>query len=129
MNKDNDKTKMRQLEFIWGWSKNMPVTPSFLTWDDIYIYYNPKQKRYYYHVDTDVYNYVSEAVARGECERLSEIDEAFRNFLIEKGLPLEADICFEELAHEGAYTLSALYTKFKIKIEGYKYYVNNKPQS
>ena len=122
----DEKTKMHHLEFVWGWSKNSPIKPSFLSWDDIYIYYNTKNKMYYYYVDTGVYRYESIEAARGECERLSEIDEAFRNFLTEKGLPLDADIYFEELLHEGAYTLSALYTKFKIRVEGYKYYVNNK---
>lgn len=125
----NQANKLGQFEYIWGWTKGSNEPPSFLTWDDIYIYYDTKDKRYYYHIDTEVYEYVSKAVARGECERLSEIDSAFRNFLIEKELPLDADICFEELDHEGAYTLSALYTKFKIRFEGYKYYVNNKPQS
>ena len=128
MNKKEDSKKMKHFEFVWGWSKNMPVAPSFLTWDDIYIYFNHRDNRYYLQTDTDVHHYVSQAIARGECERLFEIEEAFRNFLTEKGIPLDADICFEELAHEGAYTLNALYVKFKIMVEGYKYYVNNKPQ-
>ena len=125
----NQANKLGQFEYIWGWTKNSQEPPSFLTWDDIFIYYDAKVKRYYYQIDIDVYRYEDTETARGECERLSEINEAFRNFLTEKELPLDADICFDELERDGAYTISALYTKFKIYFEGYKYYVNNKPQS
>jgi hypothetical protein len=119
----DDEFNMLDNLFIWGCNVDPNVTPSFFSWDDAYVYYNRATKRYYMTIDTGFYgmNY-SEELARVELERLVRIDEAFRNFLIEKGLPMRADIFpFEDPALE-ADTLSELYVKFRIMIEGYKIY-------
>lgn len=129
----DDEFNMLDNLFIWGCNYDHPnVIPSFYTWDDAYIYYNRANKKYYMTIDTGFYgcNYDAE-LARSEIQRLGRIDEAFRDFLIEKGLPMRADIFpFEDPALE-ADTLSELYVKFRIMIEGYKFYNTNrtdKPQ-
>ena len=115
---------MDNLEFIWGWSPNSVQPPSFLTWDDIYIYYNHKTHKYYFQVDTDLYHYKDKEAAWSEFGRLLEIEKAFRNFLCEKGIPLFSEICYADLDQEGADTLSELYTKFFITIMGYQAYLD-----
>lgn len=114
-------------QYIWGFTPNAQWTPSFHTWDDIYVYYNPTTKQYHMHIDTGIYQ--PEPNAWVELGRLSEIESAFRNFLIENGHPIDAEICYDDFQSDGAPTLSALYVKFKIIYDGYKEYVNNKPQS
>lgn len=119
----DDEFNMLDNLFIWGYNADPKVIPSFLSWDDAYIYFNRQTKKYYMTIDTGFYgcNYDAE-LARAESDRLSQIDEAFRDFLIEKGLPMRADIFpFEDPALE-ANTLSELYVKFRIMIEGYKIY-------
>ena len=129
----DDEFNMLDNLFVWGYNTNPNTIPSFHSWDDAYIYYNRQTKKYYMTIDTGFYGLRYDAdLARVEVERLSQIDEAFRNFLIEKGLPMRADIFpFEDPALE-AESLSELYIKFRIMIEGYKIYnlnKKNKPQS
>ena len=117
----DDEFNMLDNLFIWGYNVDPKTMPSFCSWDDAYIYFNRQTKKYYMTIDTGFYgcNYDAE-LTRAEGGRLSQIDEAFRNFLIEKELPMRADIFpFEDPALE-ADTLSELYVKFRIMIEGYK---------
>lgn len=114
---------MNNMEYIWGWSPNMVHEPSFLTWDDIYVYYNHTTNRYYLQIDTDLYHYEDKEAAWHELDRLLEIKRAFRDFLREKGLPLFSEICYADYDQEGADTLSELYTKFCIGVDGYQNYV------
>ena len=119
----DDEFNMLDNLFIWGYNANPNITPSFYSWDDAYIYFNRQTKKYYMTIDTGFYgvNY-NEEFAWAEFDRLNQIDLAFRDFLIEKGLPMRADIFpFEDPALE-AETLSELYVKFRIMIEGYKKY-------
>lgn len=120
---------MKHFRYIWGWSKEYQTEHSFLTWDDIYIYQNIHTKIYYYYVDTGIYGYIDEAAARDELGRLSEIENAFRNFVTEMEGEPSGPICFMDYQDEGAETLGALYYKFCMQYEGYKWYINNKPQS
>jgi hypothetical protein len=120
----DEKFQMKQYEFIWGWSKDYQEEHSFLTWDDIYIYFNEIDKKYYYQVDINIYECGDKETARNELSHLSEINEAFRNFLTKKGIPLDADICFEDLQQEGAYTLNVLYAKFYATYLGYQEYLD-----
>ena len=116
----DDEFNMLDNLFIWGYNTNPKATPSFCSWDDAYVYFNRQTKKYYMTIDTGFYGCDYNAdLARIESDRLSQIDKAFRDFLIEKGLPIRADIFpFEDPALE-ADTLSELYVKFKIMIEGY----------
>ena len=125
----DDEFNMLDYKFIWGFTKGARTTiPSFYTWEDFYIYYNRADKRYYYHIDTGVYQYIDTEAAWHEVERLCEINEAFQDFLIENGHLMRKNICCEDLHQEGAETLSELYVKFRVMCEGYKWYVENKPQ-
>lgn len=126
----DDAFNMLDNKFIWGYNENPKITPSFLSWDDAYIYYNRINKTFYMEVDTGFYMGVKDAEdAQGELERLSKIEEAFRNFLTKNGIPLRAEVqSFHNFTLEGE-SLSELYTKFKIQLEGYKFYRNEKPQS
>lgn len=119
----DDEFNMLDNLFIWGYNTNPNIAPSFLSWDDAYIYFNRATKKYYMTIDTGFYKADPDTEsARRESERLDQIDEAFRNFLIEKGLPMRADIFpFENPALE-ADTLNELYVKFRIMIEGYRKY-------
>jgi hypothetical protein len=117
----DDEFNMLDNLFIWGYNTDPKAIPSFYSWDDAYIYFNRQTKKYYMTIDTGFYgvNY-DEEFARVELDRLDQIDLAFRDFLIEKGLPMRADTFpFEDPALE-AETLSELYVKFRIMIEGYK---------
>lgn len=119
----DDEFNMLDNLFIWGCNANPKITPSFCSWDDAYIYYNRATQKYYMTIDTGFYgcNY-DEDLARSELQRLSEIENAFRNFLVEKGILIHADIFpFEDPALE-AETLTELYIKFHIMLEGYKSY-------
>ena len=120
---DNDKYLIGENQFIWGYSENQKEEPSFFTWDDIYIYYNKVEHKYYLHVDTSHYEEPQTLEAAwDEIDRLLKIERAFRNFLTKSCIPLNSKIiCFSDLDLE-ADSLSELYTKFKIKLEGYKIY-------
>ena len=123
---EDNEFNMLDYRFIWAYTPDANLTSSFYTWDDALVYFNRATKKYHMTIDTGFYglNYDAD-LARTESDRLSQIDEAFRDFLIEKGLPMRADIFpFEDPALE-ADTLSELYVKFRIMIEGYKIY-NNK---
>ena len=117
----DDEFNMLDNKFVWGYNSNPDITPSFLSWDDAYIYYNRQNQTYYMEIDT--------TYARAELECLSEIENAFRDFLIKNGLPIRAEIySFENMTLEAS-SLTELYTKFKIQFEGYKLYCNGKPQN
>ena len=119
----DDEFNMLDNLFIWGYNTNPKITPSFYSWDDAYIYYNRMTKKYCMTIDTGFYgiNYDADS-ARVESVRLDQIDMAFRDFLIKKGLPMRADIFpFEDPTLE-ADTLNELYVKFRIMIEGYRQY-------
>lgn len=124
----DDEYNMLDNYFIWGFNKNPKVIPSFNTWDDLYIYFNRASGKYYYHFDTGIYRYEDMEAARIELERLSEMEIAFRNFIVESGLTMRANFCAADFEDEGAATLSGLYVKFRTKYEAYKWYVENKPQ-
>ena len=117
---DNEFNMLDNL-FIWGYNTNPKVTPSFLSWDDAYIYYNRATQRYYMTIDTGFYDAIKDAEsARIELDRLSRIEEAFRNFMIKSNLSLRAEkITFHDLGLEG-YSLTELYTRFRYMLEGYK---------
>lgn len=119
----DDEFNMLDNLFIWGYTIDAKAIPSFYTWDDAYVYFNRQTKRYYMTIDTGFYGCAcDEELARTEIDRLSRIDEAFRDFLIEKGLSMRAEIFpLEDPALE-ADSLSELYVKFRIMLEGYKAY-------
>ena len=119
----DDEYNMLDNQFIWGYNADPAVVPSFLSWDDAYVYYNRATKRYFMTVDTGFYNcnYTPD-FGRTELYRLTQIEKAFRNFLTEKGLPILAEIFpYNDPALE-ADTLSELYSKFYIMLQGYKNY-------
>ena len=126
---DNEFNMLDNL-FIWGYNTNPKVTPSFLSWDDAYIYYNRATKRYYMSIDIGMYEGIKDAeFAQVELDRLSRIEEAFRNFMIESNLSLRAEkITFHDLGLEG-YSLTELYTRFRYTLEGYKAFRNLKVNS
>ena len=117
----DDEYNMLDNQFIWGYNTDPTITPSFYSWDDAYIYYNRADKKYYMTIDTGFYGYPqTKEVARMELDRLSEIEKAFRNFLLEKEVPIVyTDILpFKDPSLE-AYSLSELYIKFRIMVKGY----------
>ena len=79
-------------------------------------------------IDTGFYDVAEdEEFAWCELERLTRIDFAFRDFLIENNLKLrDSDIpCFYSPDFQlnlEADSLTTLYTKFRIMLEGYKMY-------
>ena len=120
----DDEFNLLDNRFIWGYNVDKTKTPSFYSWDDAYIYYNRVTKKYYMTIDTGFYGmeYDSE-LARTELRRLAQIDLAFRDFLIKNRLPILSNIFpFDDPALE-ADSLSDLYFKFRIMIEGYKQFV------
>ena len=124
----DDEFNMLDSQFIWGYHSDPKVIPSFHTWNDAYIYFNRATKMYYMEVDTGFSGMKYDPdLARNELQRLSEIDEAFRNFLIEKGIPMRVnDFRLTGGALEGE-TLSELYIRFRIMLEGYKTYLGSIP--
>ena len=131
----DDEFNMLDNKFIWGYNVDPNKTPSFLSWDDAYIYFDRKNKKYCMIVDTTFYTKQlevdkSEEAARAEIDRLFQIADAFRDFLIENNLRQRADFYYFRDNFLCADSLTELYTKFRIQIEGYKWYrENNKPQS
>ena len=121
---DNEFNMLDNL-FVWGYNTNPNVIPSFLTWDDAYIYYNRANDRYYMTLDVGLYEGVKdEESARIELDRLSRIEEAFRNFMIESNLSLRTEkITFHDLGLEGR-SLTELYTRFRYMLEGYRVFRN-----
>lgn len=119
----DDEFNMLDNYFIWGYCEDSKKTPSFYTWDDAYVYYNRIDKTYYMTLDTGFYDTVySKETARIELGRLHQIKTAFRNFLLEIGESLSANIFpYTDPALE-AYSLSELYLKLCIAIEGYEAY-------
>ena len=117
---DNEFNMLDNL-FIWGYNTNPKIIPSFLSWDDAYIYYNRANKKYYMVLDTGFYAGIqSEEDAWIELERLARIEEAFRNFMIDSNLSICTEkILFTDAGLEGD-TLTELYTKFRYMLEGYK---------
>ena len=126
---DNEFNMLDNL-FIWGYNTNPKVVPSFLSWDDAYIYYNRATKRYYMSIDIGMYEEIKDAEsARAELDRLCRIEEAFRNFMIKSNLSLRAEkITFHDLGLEG-HSLTELYTRFRYMLEGYKAFRNLKVNS
>ena len=120
----DDEFNMLDNKFIWGYNIDPNITPSFFTWDDAYIYYNRADKKYYMTIDTGFYELTySEEIAQTEIGRLHEIDLAFRKFLEENDLPLISPVFpFNNPALE-ANSLSELYFKFRIMLEGYKQFL------
>ena len=117
---DNEFNMLDNL-FIWGYNLDPKVTPSFHSWDDAYIYYNRATQKFYMTIDTGFYGCAyNEELARVEIGRLDGINEAFRNFLIEKGMSLKVEIFPLETLELEADDLSELYTKFNIMLDGYK---------
>lgn len=115
-------------KFIWGYAPGLETEPSFCSWNLAQIYFNRATKKYYMDVDLGFYDVAEdEELAWCELERLTRIDFAFRDFLIENNLKLrDSNIpCFYspdfQLSLE-ADCLTTLYTKFRIMLEGYKMY-------
>jgi len=129
-------------KFIWGIpEKETEKEPSFCSLNKAQVYYNRKTKRYYLDIDCGFYQCNDEKSARHELERLAEIDQGFRVFLIENNLKLCSKIpCFMspdfQLELDGE-SLTELYTKFRIVLEGYRWFreqtqykiANEKPQN
>ena len=111
----DDEFNMLDNKFIWGFTTT-DFIPSYLTWDDAYIYYNRTYSTYHLVLDLRF-------CARDEFECLVEIKNAFRDFLIENSIPLniEKHIGAHEVNFE-AESLSELYVKLNILIEGYETY-------
>lgn len=124
---EDNEFNMLDHKFIWGYNVNPNITPSFLSWDDAFVYFNRKDNKYYMTIDTGLFTrgYQDEP-AWVEIERLSRIDEAFRNFLIENDLRMNADFEFFQDLFLCADNLTELYTKFRIQLEGYKWYKLNR---
>lgn len=120
-------------KFIWGFCKNKHIEPSFCTWNDAQVYYNRATKKYYLDIDTGIFiEDIDAETARVELERLEEIKKAFRNFLRKSNLRTDALIpCFFnpdfQLSLDGE-SLTQLYVKFCILLEGYKWYRNQNQQ-
>lgn len=121
----DDEFNMLDNLFVWGYNTNPNTVPSFCSWDDICIYYNRANKKYYMILDD---GYYKSGDPERECQRLAAIDEAFKDFLISQGQPMRASICFRDLVKEdeGAESLSELYVKFRVLYEGFKWYAMNK---
>lgn len=119
---DNEFNMLDNL-FIWGYTPDANATPSFYTWDDVLVYFNRATKKYYMTIDTGFYGYAKEydaELARNELYRLTQIENAFRNFLGEKGENLYPGVFpLLDPALEGN-TLGELYTKFRIMLNGYR---------
>lgn len=119
----DDEFNMFDNLFIWGYTENSKTIPSFYTWEDAYIYFNRANKKYYMAIDTGFYGVRGDIdLVRVELQRLDQIDEAFRDFLIKKGLPMHADIFPYEDPMLEADTLSELYTKWRVALEGYRWH-------
>lgn len=109
-------------KFIWGCTSSTDNQPSsFNHWDDAYVYYNRKTKKYYMVIDTGFYSDIyDEEVAQEEIDRLDRIESRFSKFLIQNHIPCVAYIFpFQNPALE-ADTLSELYVKLRVMIEGYR---------
>lgn len=121
---DNELNMLDNL-FIWGYTPDANATPSFYTWDDALVYFNRVTKKYYMTIDTGFYGYEKEynaELARDELYRLTQIENAFRNFLGEKGESLYPGVFpLLDPTLEGD-TLGELYTKFRIMLNGYEMY-------
>lgn len=118
---EKNENNLLDYKFLWGYTPNSTrsLKPSFYTWEDFYIYYNRADKRYYFHVDTGIYRYINQEAAREEIGRLVKIKVAFGDFLSENGFSTDTEICFDELQQDGAESLSALYRKFCILVDGF----------
>lgn len=124
---EDDEFNMLDNKFIWGYNVDPAKTPSFLSWDEAYVYFNRKTKKYYMVVDTTFYTKQLEVdqsaeAARAEIGRLFQIADAFRDFLIENNLRQRADFYSFQDSFLCADSLTELYTKFRIQLEGYKWY-------
>ena len=120
---EDNEFNMLDYRFIWGYTPDANLTSSFYTWDDALVYFNRASKKYHMTLDTGFYGYEKEynaELARDELYRLTQIENAFRNFLGEKGESLYPGV-FPLLnpALEGD-TLGELYTKFRIMLSGYR---------
>ena len=51
----DDEFNMLDNLFIWGYNADPKQTPSFLSWDDAYVYLNRQTKKYYMTIDTGFY--------------------------------------------------------------------------
>ena len=115
-------------KFIWGYAPGLDTEPSFCSCNLAQVYFNRATKKYYMDIDTGFYNVAKdEEFAWCELERLTRIDFAFRDFLIENNLKLrDPNIpCFYSPDFQlnlEADCLTTLYTKFRIMLEGYKMY-------
>ena len=133
---EDNEFNMLDYRFIWAYTPDTNATPSFHTWDDVLVYFNRATKKYYMTIDTGFYGYAKEydaELARNELYRLTQIENAFRNFLGEKGESLYPGVFpLLDPALEGN-TLGELYTKFRIMLNGYRAHCedmeNNKPQN
>lgn len=118
-------------KFIWGICHGeKQLEPSFCTWNDAQVYFNRSTKRYYLDIDTGIYDTTQMGdLAWVELERLYEIKEGFRNFLVENNLRTEPEIrCFFSPDYQialDANSLSELYANFCMMLAGYDWYRNH----
>lgn len=111
-------------KFIWGC---LPIdapfykVPSFNTWDDAYVYFNRADNKYYMEIDTGFYSTVwNEELARMELERLNRIKNGFRDFLKQNDISYRGNLFPFKDPSLSATTLTELYLKLSVMIEGYR---------
>ena len=128
----DDNFNVLDNKFIWGFN-SMGDEPSFATWNEAYIYYNRATKKYYLEIDDSLLTFTKDTVAaRSVSGRLSEIEKAFRNFVLENSNGIESVKvelpagCSRVFELEGE-DVAELYAKFMIQLYGYNtyYYVKD----
>lgn len=120
----DDEFNMGHNKFIWGYNPYSNTPASFHTWNDAEIIYNRLTNTYNLKIDLFVGAAYNEEVARMELDRLMEIEEQFRIFLINNELDTHYNLFpIIDLALE-APTLEELYARFCILLDGYKQYRN-----
>ena len=124
----DDCYNMLDARFVWALPSNPKETePSFCSLNDAQIYFSRKTHKYYLDLDPIAIQAGAEEDAWVELDRLSRIESAFRDFLIENNMRLRASTVTlfypdDQPILEGA-TLTELYTKLRILIEGYRWFI------
>lgn len=119
----NDEFNMGHNKFIWGYNLPSNIPASFHTWNEAEIIYNRLTDTYKLNIDIVLEGSTyDKVIGRMELDRLMEINEQFRIFLINNELDTHYNLFpITDLALE-APTLEELYTRFCILLDGYKQY-------
>ena len=128
----DDEYNMLHNKFIWGYN-SAGEKPSFATWNDAYIYYNRITKKYYLEIDDSLLTLTKDTIAaRSVSGRLSEIEKAFRNFVLEnsngiESVKVELPTGYSRVFELEGEDVAELYAKFMIQLYGYNtyYYVKD----